>query len=425
VSKYFENLTKEQVLREIEKDAQAIKHIEPEWLADKDVALSFLNNVDIYEDVGYEGSVYDLGYSLDVKNYDRIKDDYLKHLVKEYFPIQLEYLDPVLRKDKDVVMAAVSKFGLNLEFASDELKDDKDVVMAAVRNYGFSVYHASDRLKEDDDVILEAAKSDFFTLSISSKKNITDKGFLLKLIEKYNERTAEIGTIDFIFPLKEAASSFLNDKEILISAAKVYPALLKELSDRLKNDKDIVMVAVSNDGFALNYASNRLKNDKDIVMVAVSNDGCALNYASDRLKNDKDIVMAAVSNNHCALNYASDRLKDDIEVFMADVSKLGETFEYASDRLRDNEELVMAAFQSDESVFSKITIQHVFASVGEKLSNNGEFLNKALEIEPDLSLTEKQEALVREYKLNKEVNAFKEKVKDIKPTEGMFKRTII
>ena len=62
-------------------------------------------------------------------------------------PLGLLFVDKVLRGDKDVVLAAVGKWGLDLDWATPELKADKDVVLAAVSNDGEALQYASPDLK--------------------------------------------------------------------------------------------------------------------------------------------------------------------------------------------------------------------------------------------------------------------------------------
>ena len=39
-----------------------------------------------------------------------------------------------MKNNKDVVLAAVQRYGFALQYASDDMKNDQEVVMAAVQN---------------------------------------------------------------------------------------------------------------------------------------------------------------------------------------------------------------------------------------------------------------------------------------------------
>jgi hypothetical protein len=82
-----------------------------------------------------------------------------------------------LKSDKDVVMAAVSNYGLALRFASDQLKADKEVVIIAVSQNGDSLYDASKELQNDREVVMIAVSQDGFFLYYASKEVQNDKEY--------------------------------------------------------------------------------------------------------------------------------------------------------------------------------------------------------------------------------------------------------
>ena len=61
----------------------------------------------------------------------------------------LAYVLEDLRKDRDVVLAAVQQNGLALQYASEDLRKDRDVVLAAMEQNGYAIEHASPELKAD------------------------------------------------------------------------------------------------------------------------------------------------------------------------------------------------------------------------------------------------------------------------------------
>jgi predicted methyltransferase len=77
--------------------------------------------------------------------------------------------DPGVKKDREVVLAAVNKSGLVLQYASKALKADREVVLAAVKKNGFALQYASKALKADRDVVLAAVKKNGFALQYASK----------------------------------------------------------------------------------------------------------------------------------------------------------------------------------------------------------------------------------------------------------------
>ena len=62
--------------------------------------------------------------------------------------------DENLKKDKEVVFAAVKLNGLALQYADESLKKDKEVILAAVKQNGLALQYADESLKKDKEVIV-------------------------------------------------------------------------------------------------------------------------------------------------------------------------------------------------------------------------------------------------------------------------------
>merc|ERR1719221_2024540 len=61
-----------------------------------------------------------------------------------------------MKKNKEVVLAAVTQNGHVLQLASEDMKDDKEVVLAAVTQLGGALQHASKDMKKNKEVVLAA-----------------------------------------------------------------------------------------------------------------------------------------------------------------------------------------------------------------------------------------------------------------------------
>ncbi|CAB9498904.1 expressed unknown protein [Seminavis robusta] len=69
----------------------------------------------------------------------------------------LEYAaEPMVRDDKDVVLAAVRKNGLSLRHASEALRRDKEIVLAAVSSRPDALKYALGNLRRDKDCLIAA-----------------------------------------------------------------------------------------------------------------------------------------------------------------------------------------------------------------------------------------------------------------------------
>lgn len=74
---------------------------------------------------------------------------------------------PELHEDKDVALAAVSKFGIVLQ-EFPKFKDDKDIVMTAVQKNGMALMWASERLQDDMEVVHTAVSQNEKSIQYAS-----------------------------------------------------------------------------------------------------------------------------------------------------------------------------------------------------------------------------------------------------------------
>ena len=69
---------------------------------------------------------------------------------------RIKYIDPNIKKNKDLCLAAVNKYGLALKDFDSTLKKDKDVCLAAIKqDYGVLEF-VDDKLKKDKDICMAA-----------------------------------------------------------------------------------------------------------------------------------------------------------------------------------------------------------------------------------------------------------------------------
>ena len=65
----------------------------------------------------------------------------------------LQFAADVLKRDREVVLAAVTRWGPALKYADEGLRADKEVVLAAVGHSSVALKHAAEELKADPDVV--------------------------------------------------------------------------------------------------------------------------------------------------------------------------------------------------------------------------------------------------------------------------------
>ena len=88
-----------------------------------------------------------------------------------------------IKRDKEVVLAAVKKNGMALQYAAEEMRSDKEVVLAAEKENGGALIFAAEELKLDKDFILEAVKINGTALEHAADALRGDRDFLLEAVK--------------------------------------------------------------------------------------------------------------------------------------------------------------------------------------------------------------------------------------------------
>ena len=135
----------------------------------------------------------------------------------------LQYADDSLKKDKEVVLAAVSSLSSNhedsfeiyLEYADDSLKKDREVVLMAVKHNCSSLEYASKNLQADREIVLAAVKFE------AKSGPVYQRGFMLEY----------------------ASDDLKADREIVLQAMKNADSAYKYASEELQNDPELKEIA--------------------------------------------------------------------------------------------------------------------------------------------------------------------------------------
>ena len=267
------------------------------------------------------------------------------------FGSNFKYASLRLRDDKETVMEAVTQHADTLEYASVRLRNDKEVVMAALAG-GAVLRHASDILQNDREVVIAAVSKKHLELKYASSELKDDKEIVMMVVLSSRWDSGLCNASDRLKNNKDIVMAALtkskgralehvslemkNDRDIVKAAIAMSARTIEHASDALKNDREIMTLVLKKNGSLLIHASDTLKNDQAIVMMAVTQDGDALEHASSEFKNDREIVMLAMTKNGSALEFASDELKNDRQIVLAAVAQDSSAMQYANDRLKKN-----------------------------------------------------------------------------------------
>ena len=189
-----------------------------------------------------------LRFLLDIKPGEScsVKNEWLEKIRKN--PLLLKDAPPLIKKDREIVLAAVSKHGWALDYADDSLKKDREIVLAAVSQNGWALAYAASSLQKDRKIVLAAVSQNGWALYYADDSLKKDREIVLAAVSKHGEALAY------------AASSLQKDRKIVLAAARNLAEgeyAPQELSKEDRVDLFIQMVEKSKE--QLSGACNLLK----------------------------------------------------------------------------------------------------------------------------------------------------------------------
>ena len=163
---------REEMLKAVKKDGEALKYADDTLKADREVVLEA------------------------VKNYGTA----------------LQYASDSLKADRELVLEAINNNGWALEYADDSFKADRELVLEAVKNNGHACkigFRADDSFKADRELVLEAIKEDGTLLKYADDSFKADRELVLEAVKNDD------------WMLKYASEELQNDPELIKFAGSV------------------------------------------------------------------------------------------------------------------------------------------------------------------------------------------------------------
>jgi len=207
--------------------------------------------------------------------------------------IELEDLDEDLRRDHDIVLAAVSLDGIVLKNVVDELKRDREIVTAAVRENGAALAFAHPCFQADAEVVLAACQQNGLALQHAADVVRSDRATVLNAVQQAPKA--------LIF----AAESLRRDHSFALEAVRLNSQVFQYLPVRLQQDREVLLAAVKDFPLALHLEAisegGRLFKDRKFILEVVHINGCAIAYAAEALRKDPVVLEVACEQDPTAL----------------------------------------------------------------------------------------------------------------------------
>lgn len=314
------------VLAAVKNTTIALEFADPLFLTDKEIIIEaykdnpnyafFYTGKRLISDVDIIFAMMESSPSGDL---DKVDKDLLSVLTKDRdFVLKLantsqssflKFVDPSLRKDREIVLLTVTRNGRELASADSSLKKDKDIVLAAVKNDSWAFEYADSFLKNDKEVVLAAVKNNGGALQFADKRFRQDKNMVLLAIENIDNVPPRTSTYqDIVDPLIQ------KDPEILAAMfTKNIPFHnIVDLDELLQNEPKLdplVLKGILKSPHIMVYASDRIKSkrlfyDKNYVLAMVKRNGKFIKYAGKDLKSDPEVIREAAKTYGMALKYA-------------------------------------------------------------------------------------------------------------------------
>ena len=217
--------------------------------------------------------------------------------------------------DRDVVLAAVQRYGWYLKHASAEMQADREVVLAAVTKDGYVLQYASAELQADQEVVLAAMQSKEYYYNAAQMERIGSYRCAMVSISggliSYPGLTANSNGDN----LKYASAELRANREFVLAAVQKVDALfaLRHVSAELRLDPQVrYLLSLSYEEYIARCEYPCRVKYSEIYWKECYDERCAVN-AKISLARDRDALGAAVGVRttpapHTALNGAPEVL---------------------------------------------------------------------------------------------------------------------
>ena len=201
----------------------------------------------------------------------------------------LNYLPESDRDNKELVLQFVTHNGFELEYASLTLKKDVDIVHAAISQNGKAIQFADPVFLLDHELVLEAIKS---RPKVILELNYTnyDSSIYGNLLRYALQSENEI--------IQKIPEDILNlYPELINELIELNPYILEFAPISYKSSKEIASKILPREPLVLEYFDISIQSDIELVNIAVKSNGLALKFASRELRANEFLIETALSEN--------------------------------------------------------------------------------------------------------------------------------
>ena len=206
-----------------------------------------------------------------------------------YFGDSILYADKKFRDDKKVMLTAISnqgyesyascgkqayglrrkaseRHGLLFKIASPRLRKDKEVILAAINANPLVIRYVPKILKNNIEIVKVALKQYAKNRCYSFELDTSDTNIFEYIDKKFSKDRTLIEDISGCL-LKHMDISLQDDKVFIMKLLKKDPRLFYYLSEKNKNVKEFALIAVTYKVVYFYHLGEKLQKDKDILSI--------------------------------------------------------------------------------------------------------------------------------------------------------------
>ncbi len=169
-------------------------------------------------------------------------------VIKKFHPeVIYNYFNSDIRKEKDIALEAVKRYGWTLQYADESLTKDKEVVLEAIKENGWAMKFAAPSLKVDEDFILSALNIDERAFEHIDENLKNDINFAIKIVEQNGNH------------LNLLPESLKQEKKFILAAMKQNSDALYAADESMKENEEIRKYEEKYEKIQDNYTIQNLK----------------------------------------------------------------------------------------------------------------------------------------------------------------------
>jgi len=265
--------------------------------------LLFDSQSDLLEIVGLEK----------VRELKRNKKFILKYLESpKTSHASLYFVSPELRRDLEVVTAAIKKDGSNMYWVPKGIRN-RELIEIAINNHVSALEYAPKEWLEDEEFVFNAIKQNTNAFKFASENLRGSKAFILKILHHLDQCQKANEAMDISLPhmmfhqhFQKFSHELQNDKEFLREVLKVYPNMYAAFPKNLQ--QELALDAVKYVPHMTSYLDPSTLSDEKFIREAIKYQPAVLR--SSPFSNDREIVMEALKYFGIALQYVKPEMKD-------------------------------------------------------------------------------------------------------------------